>query len=443
MQVQLCSSIARLQCGLRVFTRQPPDAVRPLHPRGGTPQLSPPVIAIFTLQIVLLTIGITRDYQLKHEDNNALHATFARSHLQLGLGTTRGQNYFYNPTSHEGTFYPNHPPGPGLILAVFYGLTGHDGPVVTRAVAIGFHVLGTWLFYGLARRVLKQRWEVILALLLYVVLPESAFFGRMLNHEILVLPAAILLVRAYWESVAGDWPRSRWMTAMGLAAAWAACSGWAGFFAIGACALHSAWEAFVRRNPRATPPFILLTAAGGMLFAGTIAHLLSVRGGDVAHLRTLMASRMGTGEGGRHLAWLGRIIELHWRYFGLASAAGLAAMVYRAFRWKAAPRDPAQEVGLIFLLAGGGYVAAFLFNATKHDYWQFLLLPASALGVALLVRGVRAATSLPARRSLRRVLLGLVIFDIALATAVTLVQRHVKKEGYCIRIVQELRRDVL
>jgi hypothetical protein len=50
--------------------------------------------ALLVLQFALLTIGITRDYQLKHEDNNALHATFARSHLRLGLDTTRGQNYF-------------------------------------------------------------------------------------------------------------------------------------------------------------------------------------------------------------------------------------------------------------------------------------------------------------------------------------------------------------
>lgn len=429
---------------LRVFTRQPSDADRPHRPRGGKRPLNSPVVAIFALQIVLLTIGITRDYQLKHEDNNALHTTFARSHLQLGLGTTGGQNYFYNPTSREGTFYPNHPPGPGLVLALFYRLTGHDGPVVTRAVAIGFHMLGTWLFYGLACRVLKQRWEFLVALLLYVLLPESAFFGRMLNHEVLVLPAAILLVRAYWEAVAGDWPSRRWVTAMGLAATWAAISGWAGFFAIGACALHAGWEVFVRRNPRAVPPLVVLTTAGGVLFAGAIAHLLSVHGGDVAYLRTLMASRMGTGDGGSPLAWLGRIIELHWRYFGLTSAAGLAAMVYRIFRRKApALPDPAQDVGLIFLLAGGGYVAVFLFNATKHDYWQFLLVPASALGVVLLVRGLRAATSQPARRSVRRVLLGLVIVDIALVTTITLVQRHVKKEGYCIRIVEEMRRDLL
>jgi hypothetical protein len=93
------------------------------------------VIAIFVLQTALLAIGITQDYRLKHEDNNALHATFARSHLQLGLSVTLAQNYFYDPDKATGQFYANHPPGPGLVLAVVYGLSGHDGPLTTRAAA--------------------------------------------------------------------------------------------------------------------------------------------------------------------------------------------------------------------------------------------------------------------------------------------------------------------
>lgn len=397
--------------------------------------------AIFLLQLLLLLIGINRDYQLKHEDNNALHATFARSHLRLGLAVTHGQNYFYSPAMGGGGFYPNHPPGPGLILAVWYGVTGHDGPAATRTAAIVFHVLGTWLFYGLARRVLTRRWEVALALLLYVALPESAFFGRMMNHEVLVLPFAILLVRGYWESVHGDWLRGRWMAAIGLGVLGAAFTGWAGFFAIGACALHAGWETFVRRNPRATSPLVLLVVAGVLLFAVTLAQLLWALGGDVPYLRALLASRAGSGEDGRYGQWLGRILELHWRYFGLTSAVGLMTIAVRAIRRKSAVVDPAQEVALIFLLAGSGYVATFLFNATKHDYWQFLLLPASALGIVMLVRSLLGATE--SRRILRRALLGVVIFDIALVSTVTLVQRHVKREGFCLEAVALLRKNHL
>lgn len=320
-------------------------------------------------------------------------------------------------------------------------MTGFDGPTVTRAVAIVVHMLATWLFLSFARRLLHRGWEVTLALLLFVVLPESAFFGRMVNHEVLALPGAILLVRGYWEAVHGEWSRPRWLLAVVGGAAWAVFSGWVGFFAVGACALHAGVEALVRRNARAWLPLGVLTAAGAILFGLTIAHLLWILNGDVQYLRNLFSSR-SVGEGRPDLlGWTGRILELHWRYFGLTSAAALAAVAVRAVRRRSDETaiDPAQEVALIFLLAGAGYVVAFAFNATKHDYWQFLLLPATALGIVLLMRRL----SLIRHQSLRRVLVGAAILDITLVSAVTLVQRHVKQEGYCLKAVEEIRRNHL
>ena len=401
------------------------------------------LVLIFALQIALLSIGITRDYQLKHEDNNALHATFARSHVRLGLQVTRGQNYYFNPKTSFGYFYPNHPPGPALVLAAVYRMTGHDGPAITRGVAIAFHVLGTWLFYGLLTRVLRRRWELVTAMLLYVALPESAFFGRMLNHEVLVLPAAILLVRGYWESVHGTWPRGRAMAAIAAGAVWAVINGWGGFFAIGACLAHAGWEVFIRKNRRAIPAFSLLVVAPLALFALVIGQLLWILGGNVTYLRTLLGSRMAGGDS-NVFQWAGRILELHWRYFGLTSAAAMAGFVYRALAQKSADaRDPAQEVGLIFLLIGAGYVGVFAHNATLHDYWQFFLLPASAIGIVLLLRPLADTASFASRPVLRRALLALVIFDILLVSTVTLVQRHVKREGYCLDVVDGIRRNAL
>ena len=43
-------------------------------------------------------------------------------------------------------FYANHPPGPGLVLAAAYYLTGNDGPLITRATAAAFHVFAALLF---------------------------------------------------------------------------------------------------------------------------------------------------------------------------------------------------------------------------------------------------------------------------------------------------------
>jgi hypothetical protein len=401
------------------------------------------VLAIFALQLLLLSIGITKDYELKHEDNNELHSTFARSHLQLGLHVTRAQNYFYNPSTGGGTFYPNHPPGPGLVLAAAYGITGHDGPVTTRSVAILFHMLGTWLFYGLLKRVMRKPSEIMVALLIYVVLPESAFFGRMLNHEVLVLPGVILLVRGYWEWLQRTWPTQRAAAAVAAGAVFAVINGWAGFVAIAACAAHAAWEALVRRNRRAILPLTAFLAVPIALFAIVIGQILWILHGNVGYLQTLLASRMAGGDASP-LQWIGRIIELHWRYFGLTSAAAMLGFVYRALtRKRTDVPDAAQEVGMIFLLAGAGYVAVFAHNATLHDYWQFLLLPASAIGIVLLLRPLLDGMSYASRPLLRRALLSLVVFDLTVVCAVTLVQRHVKREGYCLQAVEEMRRNFL
>lgn len=401
------------------------------------------LVAIFVLQASLLSIGITHDYRLKHEDNNALHATFARSHLRLGLEVTKGQNYFYNPADGTGTYYANHPPGPGLVLSVAYGLTGHDGPFVTRATAGVFQLLASWFLYGLARRVLATPSEVLVALLLFAVLPESSFFGRMMNHEVLVLPASILLVRGYWEWLNGDWTPRRRIMVTGISAAWATLAGWAGFFVLGACALHAAWEAIGQRNPRARSALAFLVPAGAALLALDMAQLLWVLGGDATYLSELLGSRMGAGSQNTLPSALGRVLELHWRYFGLTSALGLCVVAYRAGRGlRSGIGDPAVHVAAIFLLAGAAYVAVFNFNAMAHDYWQFLWLPAGVLGITLVFRHILAAMAHSGRR-VWQVLLILAIADISIASTVTLVQRHVKSEGRCLTVVADLRRNFL
>jgi hypothetical protein len=307
-------------------------------------------------------------------------------------------------------------------------------------MAVTFHVVATGLFLGLARRVLPDPWEVTAAMLIFVVLPESAFFGRMVNHEVLVLPGALLLVRGYWEGVRGTWSRGQWIPALVAGVMWSTVMGWPGFFVVAACVIHASFELLVRRNARSRLPLLLLIGSGLVAAGAVLGQLLWILGGDLNHLWSLFVARSG-GEGDpQPVAWIGRILELHWRYFGLTSAVALATVGVRAMTRSAGrPSDPAEEVAFIFLLAGAGYVFAFLFNATKHDYWQFLLLPASALAIVLLVRRVRALR----RPVLRRAVAALVVLDLAAVTIVTLVRRHTKPEGYCIHTVQLMRRNHL
>lgn len=94
-------------------------------------------------------------------------------------------------------------------------------------------------------------------------------------------------------------------------------------------------------------------------------------------------------------------------------------------------------------MSGLGYVAAFSLNASRHDYWQFLLLPASALAIALAARHVIAALARGNRPLLWRAVLVMAVLDIVAVSALTLAQRHRKGEGYCIEAVAGLRANYL
>jgi len=59
-----------------------------------------------------LSIGLTRDWRLIHEDNGAIHTTLALSHVRLGLRRTRAHDLFFDPRTGQGSVYGHHPPGP-------------------------------------------------------------------------------------------------------------------------------------------------------------------------------------------------------------------------------------------------------------------------------------------------------------------------------------------
>src|SRR5262249_40637177 len=106
-------------------------ASRPAAGQALAPRLAAILLLLYAAG--LLSIGLTRDWRLLHEDNGALHTTFARAHLDLGLGRTHAHNLFFNPTTGDGGVYAHHPPATGLILSAAFAATGSDAPWVARS----------------------------------------------------------------------------------------------------------------------------------------------------------------------------------------------------------------------------------------------------------------------------------------------------------------------
>ena len=208
------------------------------------------------------------------------------------------------------------------------------------------------------------------------------------------------------------------------------------------CGLHSP-EVVFRQNARGRRSLVLLVVLGSLLFLADVVHLAWVQD-EPTHLRDLFASRIGL-DADYGAAWrIGRILEVHWRYFSLTGMVALAVLAYRGIRdmRMGATTDPLTDVGLIFFVAGASYIVVFNLNAAQHDYWQFLLLPASAIAIATGLRCLYATVQ-KSRRRVYQALLILACAEVIITAAFTLSQRHMKTEAYCLETVEALRRDVL
>ncbi len=346
------------------------------------------VLPILALAAAILSIGIGRDYRLKHEDNNALHATFGRAHIGTGLAVTRGHDAYVNRENGRVHFYAHHPPGCGLLLGAVFAVIGSDRPEVVRGVAIAATLATLGLLWWIVRREVGPE-TALVAAFVFAIVPQAAFYGRMVNHEVLALPFIVMLVDRYFALARGSGARA----AIGLAAAATAGAlfAWATFFALAACAMHAVLS--LRRRdvyPGAGGALVLVLALGAILFVIDLSHIAWVRGGDLSDLLAIFSSRVGVDQSYGPFEWAHKMLGFSRR---LATASGtlalvwLAAHVFRALLGKISLR-PVEEIAAVFLGAGLGYLVVFNWGAWQHHYWQFPLLPAVVISLALVVTTV-------------------------------------------------------
>ncbi len=386
--------------------------------------------------LAILCLGLTRDFELKHEDNNALYSTFARSHVHFGLGVTRGHDMFFNRETETTGFYAHHPPGIGLVLAATFKLTGNDGPVPTRLVAISFTLASLLLLAFLVRRELGSC-EGLLAAGVFAILPQSAFYGRMVNHEILALPAILLIVVSYVDFATHG--RRRSAATMVAAAAIGSLMAWATFFVLAACGAHALlrWN----RQAHSRAAFTELTLASSLLFAFNIFHILHVKQGKLADLSNIFLKRVGAGQEYGPFDWIAKMSSFSTRLFCVTGTLALIWLSVRICRrWAKTGTEgllPIEEMAAIFTVAGLGYLVVFNWGAWQHHYWQYPLLPAVVIAVVLALRTL--AEKALQGRGLYKTLLILACLELLAFSALGLYKRHTRVDTFVVQQVEMLR----
>ncbi len=425
------------------------DAAAPAFPLAT--RLRPPAWAWILLYVhatALLSVGIGADWRLQHEDNGALHTTFARAHLDLGLARTGGHDVFYVPRTGDAFFYGHHPPGPSLVLAAAFALAGTDTPAVARTAAIFFHLASLTVFVVLLRVHLPPA-LALLGGVLFATAPMSAFFGRMVNYEPFCLTGVLLLLLGYALHRSGR-SRAGGAVLLALGILFAGLVDWPAFFVAAALGLTEAiaalrgdrdgWRVFVAIGALATL-VLVLDLAHLALASGSLQTLLGVVG-DTQHAVVATPASLLDAELAHGRRYFGRAALLASALVALTLAlrrgplvATLDAVAYPRVlaRWLAASG-----------LAAASYVLAAPSWAIVHAYWSFYFLPFVVTSLVLVLGALAERAARGGRAGLAAALVGMVMLgDVANTAVRTLVRRHGSPEPFAIERTRELRRDNL
>jgi 4-amino-4-deoxy-L-arabinose transferase-like glycosyltransferase len=396
----------------------------------------------------ILSIGLTRDWELRHEDNGAMHTTLALSHLRLGLAQTRAHDMYYNPHTGAAVPYGHHPPAIALLLAGTFALTGSDSPAVARMTVIVFHIGSVLLLTTL----LAQFFETRLALaggFVMATLPMSGFYGRLVNYEPLCLLAVLVQLYGYVRFKLTGRRRALMWLSLGIVAG--ALIDWASFFFTATLALVETID-MARRRSRGFGLLAVLVASPAFMVVIDLWHLWYASRDSLQALVSVVSSNRPIWEQdftiGRFV--LGQIDTFR-RFFteiGLIAVLLVAVCLVRPRSqlsrrlFDVSHADMLVRVLLVGGLASLGYVLAAPSWAMAHQYWQFYFLPVVVISIVLLWRLLQhaiAERSTPLLRALRVV----VVLDVFIASAYWLHFRHTRVEEYAVQTTATFRSTFL
>jgi hypothetical protein len=375
------------------------------------------LIVLVVYSALLLSIGITREWRLVHEDNGAMQVALALSHTRHGLAETRAHNWFVTKDGQGWLGYPHHPAGVPLLIAGGFTVTGSESPAVARAVMILFSIGSVALTYVILRRLFQDETIAFAGALFFATVPMQSFFGRMVNFEPPVLFFILLMLTAWlWRS----WPAMAASIVAGMLIDWTI------LFFCAAIILAETVE-LVRKR---TPPHIMIAAASAAAagLALAFAHI-AIAFGSLQRFFDVLGKDVGIGhESLQPLNWLSLMFENYRHYFtstGVITTVVVSVMVVL-------PRTRMRPEVRRFALVAGGAALAYLLaspnRARLHHYWQFFFLPYAATAFALALIWLRARKS--------TAVIALIVVEVLAATGYKLYRRHTEPGEYAVTAIE-------
>lgn len=370
---------------------------------------------------LLLSIGITREWRLVHEDNGAMQTALALSHTRHGLAETKAHNWFVAKDGKDRLGYPHHPAGVPLLIAAGFTVTGSETRAVARGVMILFSIGSAVLMYRILARLFDDETIAFAGALFFATIPMQSFFGRMVNFEPPVLFFILLMLLAW---ISRSWPAMAAAIIAGVMVDWTIL-----FF----CAAIVVMEGITWVRGRGLPAGLIVAAGAGAIgLALAFAHI-AIAFGSLQRFFDVLGKDVGAGhEPLRPLNWLSLMFENYRHYFtstGVITSIAVAVMLLLP---KARMRPEVRRFALVAGAAALVYLLASPNRARLHHYWQFFFLPyaATAFAVAFAWLRARKATAV----------IALIVIEVAAATGYKLYRRHTEPGEYAVTAIEHYER---
>jgi Dolichyl-phosphate-mannose-protein mannosyltransferase len=350
-------------------------------------RLSIALAAILALAAVILCYEITEPFVGHHDWNSAWMSSAARNHLRYGYTRTRlaviENNDLVPPEWFR--YYTDHPPLVPLFVSLVFRFIG-EHEWAARLVPIMFSLGSTVLVYLLGVALGGRRLGLLSAFV-YALLPMTAYFGRVLNHEAPTNFFALATALAYLR-----WHQHRLTTPFVLALialVFGALCDWPGYYLAGILPLH---HLLASGRGRREWKILLLPLAAILLFGLHLGHIFWLQGSEgLSYLVSMFLLRthlyltptleaLGVEPNG--FTWA-RFLALEARRAGELFTPPVLILValslYNMARRRGGVLASKPLFTVMLLLFGTTHVVLFSHGAWEHDYWLFYYSAALAL----------------------------------------------------------------
>jgi 4-amino-4-deoxy-L-arabinose transferase-like glycosyltransferase len=349
------------------------------------------LILSFAVFLTIELYWIDRPFGLRHEDCATTYSGAALNHLRLGPKVTKLHDLLEPNTGWYGDTsirrpYLHHPPGVSLTLAGTFALFGFS-TAAARATPLLFHWMAAMAVFFIVHRCLKSAWLASLGSLVYLLMPLTAYYGRLVNQEPFAVGCMATSLLFWLQNL--EHPSHRSFVASVAAGGLGCLYAWPCFFFMGCMTV----EGVLRRDSRALA-YVLTALVLGLLLISHIAYIAGSTGELLQILRMQLTERWDKFESWGQI--LHRVAVETRKNFTLPVIGAIALwLLHRAVRrFRRRSTLNAQpwlaRAAMIMFVTGALHLLVFRYGALSHEFWTFYLaIPAAMLVPDLVQQLVR------------------------------------------------------